>query len=130
MLKLNYFAIEKTLKSTVPSWIERRQQCVSKIYLNAGIHAREWISPAVASYLMRELLKGNESQFLESFNFHILPVANPDGYEFSRQNDRLWRKTQSVRSGIPDCIGVDLNRNWDYKFNGDFLTHYLSNLIF
>eukprot|EP01050_Picozoa_sp_SAG11_P029447 SAG11_NODE_8297_length_1033_cov_0.784797_1_plen_145_part_10 len=48
----------------------------------------------------------------------IVPVANPDGYEFSRTvGNRLWRKNRNpnVDTGIAavgDCIGVDMNRNW------------------
>ena len=43
---------------------------------------------------------------------------NPDGYEYSRSTDRLWRKTRSD-NGHPSCKGVDGNRNWDYKWGGN-----------
>ena len=29
----------------------------------------------------------------------VLPVVNPDGYEYSRQHDRMWRKTRSRTGG-------------------------------
>ncbi len=50
----------------------------------AGIHAREWIGPAVGTYLVNELLNNAEAndKYLDSFNIYLLPVANPDGYEF------------------------------------------------
>ena len=39
-------------------------------------------------------------------------------YEFSRTDDnRLWRKNRSKNPGS-SCIGVDLNRNWGYKWGG------------
>ena len=45
----------------------------------------------------------------ELFNFrYILPVANPDGYEYTK-TDRFWRKTRSPNEGSI-CIGTDPNR--------------------
>ena len=47
---------------------------------------------------------------------HILPVANPDGYAYSRSTDRLWRKTRSNNScGAGE--GADPNRNWDFHWS-------------
>lgn len=40
-----------------------------------------------------------------------MPLANPDGYEYSHTTDRLWRKN---RSGKGRCAGIDLNRNFGY----------------
>ncbi|XP_064087306.1 carboxypeptidase B-like [Macrobrachium nipponense] len=41
-------------------------------------------------------------------------MANPDGYLYSWTSNRLWRKNRRINSG--GCDGVDLNRNWDFKF--------------
>jgi len=49
-------------------------------------------------------------------NIHILPSANPDGYEYSRNSDRLWRKTRSDYGSLLRCKGVDPNRNWDFHW--------------
>lgn len=38
-------------------------------------------------------------------------MANPDGYEYTWTNDRMWRKNRRNNEG--SCEGVDLNRNWD-----------------
>ena len=46
---------------------------------------------------------------------YILPVANPDGYEYSHTIDRLWRKNRGGL-GAGRCAGVDLNRNFGYKW--------------
>ena len=81
-----------------------------------GIHAREWIAPAMATYIMRELVEKNASKYLDNLNFHILPSANPDGYEYTRTDDRFWRKTRSVSGS--SCYGADGNRNWDISFGG------------
>lgn len=45
----------------------------------------------------------------------MVPMANPDGYEFSRTKDRYWRKNRRINAS-PSCPGVDLNRNWDEAF--------------
>ena len=31
---------------------------------------------------------------------------------------RLWRKNRSINEGTK-CVGVDLNRNWDYNWGGE-----------
>ncbi len=56
--------------------------------LNSGIHAREWIVNAVATYMIRELVENYEQNkdLVDNLNFHILPLANPDGYEYSRSS--------------------------------------------
>ena len=48
---------------------------------------------------------------------------NPDGYEYSRQTDRLWRKNRAPTThsdfwnGNPACYGIDLNRNFPYQWD-------------
>ena len=42
------------------------------IFIEAGIHAREWISPVMATYLIDSLLNNDEDGFKDSLNFHIL----------------------------------------------------------
>ncbi|XP_069972408.1 carboxypeptidase B-like [Penaeus vannamei] len=42
-------------------------------------------------------------------------MANPDGYLYSWETNRLWRKNRRPVSG-GGCDGVDLNRNWDFHF--------------
>ena len=48
----------------------------------------------------------------DGFEFSIIPVANPDGYEYSwaKPENRLWRKNR--RRNPNGCAGVDLNRNF------------------
>jgi murein tripeptide amidase MpaA len=65
------------------------------IWIDGGFHAREWISPATAFYVARELIqntKGDEGYFnrklLQQFDFHIMPMANPDGYKYSQEVNR------------------------------------------
>lgn len=56
------------------------------ILIDGGIHAREWISPATVTYIIYQLVENSTNrQFLDEVDWYILPVLNPDGYEFSRQ---------------------------------------------
>jgi len=88
------------------------------VWLEAGIHAREWIAPAVATFLMRELVEDNDEHpdYLDKINWYLIPSANPDGYMYSHEHDRMWRKTRSSTGSIIGCKGVDPNRNWSFHF--------------
>ncbi|XP_057308423.1 carboxypeptidase B-like [Hydractinia symbiolongicarpus] len=90
------------------------------IWIDGGIHAREWISTAVVMNFIKLLLTSNSrevSQALSKYDFYILPVFNVDGYKytFTGSRARFWRKTRS-KNGL--CIGADPNRNWDHKWGG------------
>ncbi|KAK5642670.1 hypothetical protein RI129_008837 [Pyrocoelia pectoralis] len=84
------------------------------IFIDAGIHAREWLAPAQALYIIKELVENVENRrLLEKVDWHILPVMNPDGYEYTHTDERFWRKTRSQQDG---CFGTDGNRNFDYHW--------------
>ncbi|XP_017851851.1 carboxypeptidase A4 [Drosophila busckii] len=88
------------------------------IWMDGGMHAREWISPATVTYVANQLVEGWEDlpEHMRNINWYIHPVANPDGYEYSHTTDRLWRK--NMRAHGRQCPGVDLNRNFGYKWGG------------
>ena len=67
---------------------------------------REWVSPASVTYLIHRMVEtvGEYDSLLDRFNVYILPVVNPDGYEYSRNHDRMWRKTRS-RTGKKNLFG-------------------------
>merc|ERR1712156_413210 len=95
------------------------------IWLESGIHAREWISPAVATFLVRELVEdyAEHPDYIDKINWYFIPSANPDGYAYSWEHDRLWRKTRSDNGGILGCKGVDPNRNWGYHYGESGVSH-------
>ena len=69
------------------------------MWIDGGMHAREWISPASVTYILKKLLDEDKSKFtnrhlVENLDWYVLAVANPDGYEWSRTEDRLWRKNR------------------------------------
>nr|UPI76679.1 M14 metal carboxypeptidase 2 [Antheraea yamamai] len=92
--------------------------------IEGGIHAREWISPATVTWIIKEFLTSDDPdvRFLaETFIWHIIPVTNPDGYDYTFNGDRMWRKNRNpanhvvCNSGDTDLgNGIDLNRNFDF----------------
>ena len=83
----------------------------------SGIHASEWISPAVVTYMMRELTENitGQQELVDELDWYIVPSVNPDGYVYTWSDDRLWRKTRSPNEGSP-CMGTDPNRNFDFQW--------------
>ncbi|XP_055913517.1 carboxypeptidase B-like [Eupeodes corollae] len=86
------------------------------IFIDAGIHAREWIAPATALYVIHQLVENFDSNrdLVKDYDWVILPVVNPDGYEYSHTKERFWRKTRQPNSFA--CIGTDANRNFDFHW--------------
>ena len=89
----------------------------AKIVLNGGQHAREWIAVMSTICIADRLVHRAKSDpkvaaALAEHEFVIVPVVNPDGYAYSWEHDRYWRKNRSGHAG------VDLNRNWDWAWGG------------
>ena len=60
---------------------------------------------------------------LNGLQWYFVPNVNPDGYEYTWNFDRGWRKNRRKNSdGL--CYGVDLNRNWNDHFTGDGSSQY------
>ncbi|CAO2603047.1 Carboxypeptidase A1 [Lemmus lemmus] len=89
------------------------------IWLNAGIHSREWISQATAIWTARKVMSPGISQgfcfrSVADVTASVVAVLTPGSFSFFPQN-RMWRKTRSRTQGS-FCVGVDPNRNWDAGF--------------
>jgi murein tripeptide amidase MpaA len=66
---------------------------------------------------LNQLLRSTDPEvrfIAENVDWYIVPMANPDGYEYTRSSNRNWRKTRSQTSLI--CWGVDPNRNFAYNW--------------
>ncbi|XP_050309825.1 zinc carboxypeptidase-like [Anthonomus grandis grandis] len=87
------------------------------IFIEANIHAREWVTSATATWILNQLLVSQDRNvrlLAESYDWYIFPVANPDGFVHSHTNNRMWRKTRTPYSVL--CFGADPNRNWPYQW--------------
>ena len=104
------------------------------VLFTGSVHAREWGGSDICVYFVADLLeayaKGTglryKDQYFESsqikriieeINVIIVPDVNPDGKAFSQSDPAnvLWRRNRNPTESQenPDCIGVDLNRNYD-----------------
>ena len=57
------------------------------IWIDGGIHAREWISPSSVQYLIYELVENYDKiknrEIVDAFDVYVLPIMNPDGSVFT-----------------------------------------------
>ncbi|XP_052864272.1 zinc carboxypeptidase A 1-like [Anopheles cruzii] len=88
------------------------------IFVEANIHAREWITSATVTWILNELLTSEDPRvryIAENYDWYIVPVSNPDGFEYTHTTDRLWRKTRTPHNLL--CYGTDPNRNFNFQWN-------------
>ncbi|WP_308250548.1 M14 family metallopeptidase [Nonomuraea rhizosphaerae] len=92
---------------------------------SATQHAREWISTQVNLRLLKHVIANRSAlrDLLNRTELWFLPVANPDGYDFTfTEGNRLWRKNLRDVNGdgrITVGDGVDPNRNFATNFHYD-----------
>ncbi|GGW18756.1 zinc carboxypeptidase [Streptomyces capoamus] len=92
-------------------------------------HAREWITPEMTRRLMHYYLDHYATdrrvrKIVDSTELWFVLSANPDGYDYTFKDSgtRLWRKNLRDVNGdgvIGTGDGVDLNRNFPYKWGYD-----------
>lgn len=84
------------------------------VLITGGVHAREWISPAALLGAFLKISSSTEPTLMQLFQkvrLLVVPLVNPDGYDFSLQTNRMWRKNRRYNEK-GNCKGVDLNRNF------------------
>jgi extracellular matrix protein 14 len=90
------------------------------ILVTGGLHAREWVSISSVNYLAWSFITsfGEDAvttKILEEFDIVFVPVLNPDGYEYTWNVDRLWRKSRQ-RTSVDTCRGFDLDHSFGYQW--------------
>jgi murein tripeptide amidase MpaA len=62
------------------------QETLPIMFITAGASARDWIATMAAVNLMHELVEHYDDfqNIVDNVEWFIIPVANPDGYNFSR----------------------------------------------
>ncbi|CAH0723407.1 unnamed protein product, partial [Brenthis ino] len=109
------------------------------VMIVAGIQGSDHHAVTAAMYLLYQLIERSEahSDLLTKYRFWIIPVFNPDGYDYSMTftHRREWSKNlrQSwdsckgrdscqacehfgIRCIIQPCYGVNLDRNFEYQW--------------
>jgi len=89
------------------------------LFYTGTIHAREWIGIELALAFTKHIIEHSEydptlTQILETTSLYIVPCANPDGFEYSRNHFSFWRKNR--RRNPDGTFGVDLNRNFEVGY--------------
>jgi len=111
---------------------------VPGVLLLGGVHAREWGSPDILVAFAERLLSAWHADkgiaigkrrfpapkvqgLIENLALYIVPQVNPDGRHHSFTVDPMWRKNRRPAptgdAGEERCIGVDLNRNFDFLWD-------------
>ncbi|MDI6860787.1 MAG: M14 family zinc carboxypeptidase [Caldisericia bacterium] len=82
-------------------------------------HAREWMSVEIPMKIIEYLLNNYElnkdvKRWIENFEIWVIPILNPDGFEYSIKYDRMWRKNRTLN--FDSSRGVDNNRNYGFMW--------------
>ncbi len=98
------------------------------VMYQATQHAREWITPEMVRRLLHHYVDGygtdaELTKIIDTTDLWFIPVINVDGYDYTfTEGNRLWRKNLADNDGdgqITGQDGVDLNRNFPYKWGYD-----------
>jgi carboxypeptidase T len=105
------------------------------IYILGGVHAREWGSPDICMHFVEQVTEAFRTntgltfgqktfsaakiqQLVDEKDIYVFPQANPDGRLYSMTKDAMWRKNRRpAPAKKAKCIGVDINRNYDFLWN-------------
>ncbi len=103
---------------TITKNIQKHQEKPALFYTGT-IHAREWIGIELALSFAKYILEHIDydpqlNEILDKTTLYMVPCANPDGFEYSRNHFSFWRKNR--RRNADGSFGVDLNRNFAVGF--------------
>jgi carboxypeptidase T len=99
------------------------------------VHAREWGSPDILISFIQQLTQAYRTNtgitlggkiftaaqiqsIVNRLDIFVFPQVNPDGRNYSMTVEPMWRKNRRpAPPSNPTCIGVDINRNYDFLWN-------------
>ena len=89
------------------------------LLFNGQHHAREVATSHVALDVAETLTDGygvdaTVTGWVTDYKTVVVPMVNPDGTQHVFDVDALWRKNRQSYAG--GCLGVDLNRNYPYRW--------------
>lgn len=107
------------------------------IYFLGGVHAREWGSPDILVNFVQLLANAYRTNtditigsrtftaaqiksVVEKKDVYVFPQANPDGRNYSMLTEPMWRKNRRPAPAghtQSQCVGVDVNRNYDFLWD-------------
>ncbi|KJZ70245.1 hypothetical protein HIM_10359 [Hirsutella minnesotensis 3608] len=92
------------------------------VVIHGNVHAREWISSKVVEFFTYSLLDGYQNNpeirgYVDKYDFYMFPIVNPDGFKYTQNGNRMWRKNRQRNNGA-SCMGRDINRNWPWHWDG------------
>ncbi|CAK1542470.1 unnamed protein product [Leptosia nina] len=89
------------------------------IMIDGGIHGREWLTIPPVTYAIHKLVENvTEPDLLDRYDWILLPMANPDSFNFSIVTSVVWQKTRSTDNHPLSvvCLGADVDRNFDFNW--------------
>jgi carboxypeptidase T len=90
-------------------------------------HAREHISVEVpllhAAWLLENRDKPEVKNYIETLDIYIIPMLNPDGAEYDISDGKYKWQRKNMRKNPDGNVGVDLNRNYDFRWGGAGTSH-------
>ena len=108
----------------------------NSILFTGAVHAREWGGSDICVSFAADIIEAYNSgtglryqnkyfdkdiirKVIEEINIIVFPQVNPDGRHHSQTTEALWRRNRNTMEsgGNPNCIGVDLNRNYDFLWD-------------
>lgn len=94
-----------------------------RLFVNAGIHAREYATTPLVLEFARRLVNGygvdaDATWILDHHEIHLLLATNPDGRK-KAETGLLWRKNTNTAycGATSNSRGADLNRNFGFGWN-------------
>jgi hypothetical protein len=98
-----------------------------RLFVVGNHHARELMTVEIPLRFIKVLLEGYATNpdikyYVDNYEIYIMPMANPDGHVYveghsSGPSSYWWRKNRRDNGG--GVYGVDLNRNYSYKWGYD-----------